>query len=191
MYAAMKDDCFAYVIFIGGAGSDYPKWFWSFMEEYIYMDEYNYYSMGDCAPWPDHLVEGQDVFVRNRTGEIKHITLEEFQSIFVDLGQGACALPQDVMEYVTYTGEYDIYPEWFIADINDHGIVTKAFDFLGEPHVRGIFVRNKFGEIAPMHEDEFYMLCYGSKNAESIHTDLYFKRRPERNKQWQRTQSIF
>lgn len=180
MLAARKEDCMHFVIFRGGTSGEYPHWFRSYMDEYIYQDEYRYSAILDTdnnfRSWPRHLTEGWTVFLRNGRRQIMETTFDVFEWYYEHIAGTLVAKIEDVVDYVVYEGEHGIYPDWFVEQISDEGVVTQAYSTLfynaddGEYALdqTTIFLRNHRGEIKPIGVEEFKRLFYSPLNYEII-----------------------
>lgn len=180
MLAARKEDCMHFVIFHGGTSGEYPWWFRSYMDDHIYQDEYRYSAIlnteTDFRSWPHHLIEGWSVFLRNRERQIMETSSDVFEENFEVIAGTLAARKEDVIEYIVYTGEDGIYPDWFIEQISDEGVVSRAYNTLFYNAEDGeyaldpvtVFLHNDRGEIKPIQLSDFNRLFFSKQNYEII-----------------------
>lgn len=168
-YAAVKGSTISAVVYTGEPGTVYPRWFSVEVEPGIKRDQYGnvFYMMvfdENDEVKPEIVVPNESVFLRNKAGDVKHISYRLFCEEFVDMGLYAAAHISDCIEYFRWHPDMEPgwAPNWFEDLLWDETIVYVDGDwsfYEEEGEVRlspeCYFIRNTRGMVRYLEVSEF------------------------------------
>lgn len=168
-YAAVKGSTISAVVYTAEPGTVYPRWFSLEVEPGIKKDQYGniFYMMvfdENDEVKPEIVVPNESVFLRNKAGDIKHISYKLFCEEFVDMGLYAAAHISDCIEYFRWHPDMEPgwAPNWFEDLLWDETVVYVDGDWSfyedgGEVRLSPecYFIRNTRGMVRYLEVSEF------------------------------------
>lgn len=168
-YAAVKGSTISAVVYTAEPGTVYPKWFSLEVEPGIKKDQYGniFYMMvfdENDEVKPEIVVPNESVFLRNKAGDVKHISYKLFCEEFVDMGLYAAAHISDCIEYFRWHPDMEPgwAPNWFEDLLWDETVVYVDGDWSfyedgGEVRLSPecYFIRNTRGMVRYLEVSEF------------------------------------
>lgn len=179
MYAAMKGTVIEAVIFGGDTYVTYPSWYEELLEEAdedgfgnliipMLNENEDAFDAFTLTPW-------DSVILRNRHGDIHHVTAGQFGETFHPMGPFHAARKDDCVEYYKYSSYSKVrdLPDWIRELIHDEGFIVMEFEVVslyathhndGDPLTMvtndSYFIRNRMGQVRHMYKDEFEKRYY-------------------------------
>lgn len=155
MEAAFKGALLHYAVYEGFMEA-YPRWFRNEIVDHTYVDEFGHsvYNL-------DTLVEGWDIFMKNRFGDVRRVTRDEFDEYYVEVTRYKCAPHDAIIEcFIFDKHEYPI-PAWIYEALSD-GYIYKEYgrywfvsseDGAIPMDPEWVILRNEYGDIkyTPKH----------------------------------------
>ena len=168
-YAAVKGSTISAVVYTAEPRTVYPKWFSIEVEPSIKRDQYgNFFYMvvfdENDEPKPEIVIPNGSVFLRNKNGDVKHISYELFAKEFVDMGLYAAAHISDCVEYFAWRPDLQPgwIPTWFEDLLWDETImyIDGDWSFYGDGGEIRLspecyFIRNSRGMVRYLESSEF------------------------------------
>lgn len=150
MEAAFRGSLLHYTVYEGFI-EQYPRWFRNEIVDHTYVDEFGHsvYNL-------DVLVEGWDIFMKNRYGDVRRVNREEFDSYYIEVSKTQCAPRDAVLECFIYSDDDGIQdmPYWMLEALQDSYIYKEysTWWFVGSEgeipmDPEWVILRNEYGDI--------------------------------------------